>query len=374
MRRWRLRLGAAVLLLAAMAGPGEASAASLTSVFTPNCGAEFASAGFAEAGADGRTRGFVEVNGDGCDPDERVWFVEGAGRSWLEPEVTPYRGVVLAAAGDARGTWVLFQGLSGVFLGRRTGPGAYTRPQALSTFTRPQAALPSGDLMVSGGRWWAVWSEHVGPAGMPAQAELFEAGTLARAPVAKRPVTSHPHGDIEPSVMFDPDRGALTLAWVRRAPGALVSELRVAHARPGEPWSSRVVSRPGTLNLNPTLALSGDRDGEGVTLAWQQDLRVVLSVQGADPEVVSSAAGVRPHLTVAEGEVRVGWTEPGTRGRAVVAEPGGDGWAERVLAPELRTDQTLVGLTGTREGVGNAMVLTKRGELYAASTRNRATD
>lgn len=362
MRRWQLRLGLAALLLAGSAGPGQAAEPAFpTRIFTPACEVEFASAAV-DQGAAGDTRGFVERNGPGCDPDARVRYVEGSGARWAAPEVTPYRGMVLAAAADRGGTWLLFRAVSGIWLGRRTGPGVYTRPRQLSGFTGPQSIVHTGDLVARRGRWWAVWTEQVGPGADRARTELFEAGTLADEAVGRRPVTRHPWLDDEPSLALHPGSDRLTLAWVRRRPDAATSQLHVGRAAAGEPWTAAPVSRPGTLSLSPTVTAAAD----GAILVWRQGIDVMVATPvGSIPVRVPATPGILPTAAVTGEGLHLGWTVPGTRGRALVAARRDGRWVEHLVAPGLDAGQTLIGLTESGDGAVTALLLTEGGDLYA---------
>lgn len=369
MRRWRLRLLVSALLLAGLAGPGQAAERRplLHRVAWPDCRVAFASAAV-DQGAGGRLRGFVAHNGEGCDPDRRVRFVEGAGVRWAAPEVTPYRGVVLAAASDTGGTWLLYRAPGGIWLGRRTGPGVYTRPRRLALLPLPAASPPSGDLVAAGGRWWAVWSEPVAAGGGRLQSELFEAGTLRGEPVDRRPVTDHPASDEQPSLTLAPG-GGLRLAWVRRGQDATTSQVLLGERRAGGAWRSQVVSSPWTLNLSPTLSV----DRHGPTLAWQQDASMVVRTPtGPSPVRVSATPGVQPRLATGGGRLLLGWTQPGTPGRgAVVAERRAAGWLVHPAAPDLDARQELVGLASGPGGGATALLLTEQGALYAATLPGR---
>ena len=90
----------------------------------------------------------------------------------------PYTGRVLGVADDTTGTYALYSNQNGIWVGRRTTAGTFTKPVRVSTRGNGGAVLPQGDIVAQGGGYWAVWTEQVGPGGEFAQQEVFQAKTL----------------------------------------------------------------------------------------------------------------------------------------------------------------------------------------------------
>jgi hypothetical protein len=115
-----------------------------------------------EYGADGLFHGFTTERGQA----QTVLYLQGTGARWAR-SVSPYRGLVLAAAVDGGATYVMYEPPSGgLSLGVRTAAGKYLPARGLWT-------LPPGDplenrnvqlvytgarLFVHNGHWQAFWS------------------------------------------------------------------------------------------------------------------------------------------------------------------------------------------------------------------------
>jgi hypothetical protein len=97
-------------------------------------------------------------------------------------EDTPYRGFVVATAWDTTGTYLLYMDqFLNLRITKRQANGAYIQGRLLSSRTNVgiDGSTAQGDVVATGGRWWAVWREHVTPGG-------------ARAVTSTRPSCSRP--------------------------------------------------------------------------------------------------------------------------------------------------------------------------------------
>src|SRR6185503_16363217 len=136
------------------------------------------------------------------------------------------------------------------------------------------------DRGAENGRWWAVWTEQVGPGGEFAPQQLFQAKTYGTAADHQQiTFTASNVDNTEPSISLD-GNGAV-LAWTRRTapeqPGP--ADLWVA-TNANTAWSSRVFSSDGTDNRTADVKrisgftfLAFVRDGriveaENTTGAW----------------------------------------------------------------------------------------------------------
>src|SRR6266540_1312758 len=90
--------------------------------------------------------------------DDRIWYFQGAGGSWTRQR-SPYRGVLMAAASDGTGAYLMYRASDGVHLAKRTPGGTFTAGRLLSDTTNRFIA---GAVIATGGSWWAVWTEQTG--------------------------------------------------------------------------------------------------------------------------------------------------------------------------------------------------------------------
>jgi hypothetical protein len=262
-RHWR-RVGAVVLLAGLVAGaltalPVGASAAAPafgTPVTVVSAGCNFEDVtGDVVLSGDAITRGFVAFHGGGCPAEPSIRYFRQSGAGWTAI-TSPYRGRVMAVAADGIATWLLYANGGGVHLGLRTAVGGFAASRRLSPIGLGGAVFPTGDVVASAGRYWAVWSEQVGPGGEFAQQELFQALTLGQGHfhdgIARQRITVNSADDAEPSLTLDPavtgSAGRAVLVWAR-SDGAqgLVSRLRTASAAFDGRWTSRQWTPTGTF-------------------------------------------------------------------------------------------------------------------------------
>jgi hypothetical protein len=269
-RHWQ-RIGVVIGLTGLVAGallglPTVASAAppsfgAPVTVVSAGCNFDEVT-GDTKLSSDSVTRGFVSFLGGTCGQEPAIRYFRQSGSGW-SAATSPYRGRVLAVAADGISTWLLYANFGGIHLGRRTTAGGFAASQRLSTVGLSGAVNPTGDLVASGGRYWAVWSEQVGPGGEFAQTELFQALTLGQGHfhdgIARQRITSTTTSDdIEPSLTLDPrtsgDTARVIMVW-NRNDGAqgLVSTLRTASASFDGRWASRQWTPAGTFASSPDL-------------------------------------------------------------------------------------------------------------------------
>jgi hypothetical protein len=264
MVRQRRRIGAVTLLAGLVAGvlvaiPTGASAAAPafgTPVTVTAAGCNFDDVtGGATLSSDALTRGFVAFHGGSCGLEPAIRYFRQSGAGW-SVATSPYHGRVLAVAPDGIATWLLYANGSGIHLGRRTTAGGFAASAQLSPNGTGGAVFPTGDVVASGGRYWAVWTEQVGPGGEFAQQELFQALTLGQGHfhdgITRQRITNNSNDDAEPTLTLDPnhtgDNGRVVMVWTR-SDGAqgLSSVLRTASAAFDGSWTSRQWTPTGTF-------------------------------------------------------------------------------------------------------------------------------
>lgn len=260
----------------------------------------------AALGSDGRTRGFVTYNGSGC--PFQIWYFQGSGSSWTR-QLSPYRGVVLGVAVDGVDTYLLYAAEDGIRITKRTAAG-FTPGRRLSSTAALTGLVPRGDVIATGGTWWAVWSEQVGSGGEFAPQELFQAKTYGT-DLSRQRITFNPLWDSEPSLAKRPGGGAV-LAWERNdGPGGEVSDIRVATSANGT-WSSRAFATAGSQNTQPDVFTAGV-----VTyVTWIRDGRTVAADNASGvfrSHTFVTGASFRPRIAASLGRVFVIWTTPGNR-------------------------------------------------------------
>jgi hypothetical protein len=195
---------------------------------------------------------------------------------------------------------------SGIGVTKRTHAGAFAATRVLSTAAGHQVITPTADIGAEGGRWWAVWSEQVGPGGEFAPQQLFQAKTYGTAADHQQITFTGPDVDnAEPSISLD-GNGAV-LAWTRltapEMPGP--SDLWVA-TNANTAWTSRVFSDTGTFNGTADVK----RIAGFTFLAFVRDGRIVESenTTGAWTSHVFLTPGDRPRVGSTFGSQFVAWT------------------------------------------------------------------
>ena len=132
-------------------------------------------AGDAAIGSDGTVRGFMACTGNQYSPI--IFFERFATGSHLA-QASPFSGRVLAVAWDGiDATYVVYEQNSRLLIGKRVEHSGSYLPSTM--LAGPAGVVPfTAGLVASNNRWWAVWSEQVGPGGEFAHAQLFQRHTL----------------------------------------------------------------------------------------------------------------------------------------------------------------------------------------------------
>lgn len=276
-----------------------------TTVVAPPCSA---GAGRSDAAFGASTiRGFAGF--DAC--SRAIYYFQGGTQGYTRV-LSPYRGVVLGVDADETATYLVYLmtdaagNASGVGVTKRTHAGAFAATRVLSTAAGNQVITPTADIGAEGGRWWAVWTEQVGPGGEFAPQQLFQAKTYGTAADHQQiTFTGSAVDNTEPSVSLD--AAGAVLAWTRQTapemPGP--SDVRIA-TNPDTVWTSRVFSDAGTFNRTADVK----RIGGFTFVAFVRDGQVVESenTTGAWTSHVFLTPGDRPRVGSTFGSQFVVWT------------------------------------------------------------------
>jgi hypothetical protein len=303
----RLAIAGAVCL-AVLAFPSSALAAdSFTApatVVAPPC----ATHGTADGAFGGGTiRGFAGF--DAC--RRAIYYFQGGTQGYTRV-LSPYRGVVLGVDADETATYLVYLmtdavgNPSGIGVTKRTHAGVFFPTRVLSTAAGSQVTIPTADIGAEGGKWWAVWTEQVGPGGEFAPLQLFQAKTFGTPADHQQITVTGPDVDnTQPSISLD-TRGAV-MAWTRQtAPAADgPSDLWVA-TNPNTAWSSRVFSSLGTHNNSADVK----RVAGPTFLTWVRDGRIVEAenTTGTWTSHVFLTPGSEPRVGATSGSIFVVWT------------------------------------------------------------------
>jgi hypothetical protein len=231
-------------------------------------------------------------------------------------------------------------------------------------------------VVAVGGRWWAVWREHVAPGGSPGgeddQTDLFQAYSIGGTLHARQRITTNPRWDSMPTFAAMPGSTfPLTLIWSRGGsdlnPGQ--TDLRRALGSAGGSWSSSTFATLGTLNFWPDAQVAGTT----TYVAWLRDGRAVAADNGGGsfashtfrtPAILHGP----PAVAVSSGHVVVGWTAPTTTTfRAFVAERVGSTWTGTYASPASATRLQFLQGVVPRSGRTTAVILSFRSRLYATT-------
>ena len=334
-------LSLALLVAAAAPAPAVGAFGAPVTVVPSPCSFVFADAD-AALGSDGLTRGFVTYNGAGCPSD--IWYFQGSGSSWTRL-LSPYHGVVLGVAVDGVDTYLLYAASDGVRITKRTAAG-FTPGRPLSSFGLGGATEPRGDVIATGGTWWAVWSEPLG-GGEFGQQELFQAKTYGTDLNKQRITFVTNRDDTSPSLARRPGGGAV-LAWERNdGLRGEVADIKVATSADGA-WSSRDFATAGNLNTQPDVFTAG----VSTYVTWIRDGRAVEAdnTGGAfASHTFLTPASFRPRVAASSGKVFVAWTTEAPR--VLFAERAAGTWSGVFLSDPPRP-----GMAVTAPG-GKATVL-----------------
>lgn len=378
MARRLLPLVAALLLVGVLATPARAigSFGQPVTVDDPPCGFDAFNVDLARDAGE-VAHGFADLWSSNCNTGVRIDYFEGSGTTWTR-EATPYHGFAVAVAWDATGTYLLYVDIARLELRitKRLADGTYTGGRLLSTHVGPDGSLAEGDLVATGGQWWAVWREHVAPGGSAGdefdQTDLFQAYTLGGASHARRRITASPLWDSAPALARTPaSTFPLTLVWARGGsdfdPGQ--TDLRRALGNAGGTWSSAGFATLGTLNFWPDVQV----DGTTTYVTWNRDGRTVAADNrgGSFVSHTFNTPGIqsaRPRIAVSSGNPVVGWTAPaGPSFRAFVAKRVGSTWTGTYASPASATRLQFLEGVAPKGGKATAVILSFGSRLYATS-------
>jgi hypothetical protein len=365
-----------VLLLAVLAAPARAIGAfgPPVTIDDPTC--EFDAVNVDQAqDASGVTHGFSTLWGSDCNTTFAIRYFQGSGAGWTS-EATPYRGFVVAVAWDTTGTYLLYvDDHLNLRVTKRQSNGVYIQGRLLSTSVGPDGSLAQGDVVASGGRWWATWREHLAPGGGPGdefdQTDLFQAYTVGGTFVPRERVTTSPSWDSAPSLALTPATTfPVRLVWARGGSdfGGSETDLRRALGDQDGDWVSTTLATAGFLNFWPDVQMSGTT----TYVTWNRDGRTVQANNAtgtflSKTFLTPAAQDQRPRIVVAAGQVVVGWTTTSFPRTAFVAERVGTSWSGRVASPAgLTRLQLLTGVAGVG-GTATASIVSLGSRLYSAT-------
>jgi hypothetical protein len=295
-----------VLALSTPALAADAFTAPVT-VVAPSCG----TAGTSDAAFGGGTvRGFAGF--DAC--SHAIYYVQGGSQGYTRT-LSPYRGEVLGVDADETATYLVYRMVdaagdtTGVGVTKRSHGGVFSATRVLSTAAASQVTSPTADIGAEGGKWWAVWTEQVGPGGEFAPQQVFQAKTYGTPADHQQITFTAPDVDnTEPSVSLDA-KGAV-MAWTRQLQPAVPgpADLWVA-TNANTAWSSRNFSSTGTENRTADIK----RVGGFTFLAYVRDGRIVEAENstGAWTSHVFLTPGDRPRVGATYGSQFVAWTAAG---------------------------------------------------------------
>jgi hypothetical protein len=367
-RLFRLVPILAVVLLVVAAAPARAigSFGSPVSVYDPPCSFDSFSVDAAQD-TSGIAHGFAQLWGGTCGNNPPIHYFQGTGATWTQ-ETTPYHGSVMGVAWDTTGTYLLymdFRSSPEVRITKRLTDGTYTPGRLLST--SGASANPEGDVVATGGRWWAVWAEFTGA---PSQLDLFQAYTIGGSLHAHQRITSHPLWDGGPTLALTPGSiFPVTLIWVRgntEGESATQTELRRALGSADGSWSSSTLATAGFNNFWPDARVVGTT----TYLTWIRDGGAMVADNRSGGFVshrfrTPAIEHGRPRVGVSGGIVYAGWTTPVNR--TFVAARVGGVWSGAYASPAgLSRHQFLVGLA-PRAGRATALNLSVSSRLYATT-------
>jgi hypothetical protein len=372
-----LSLVAAVLLVGALAVPARAigSFGPPVSIWDPVCDFDAFNVDLVRDTSE-VAHGFADLWG--CPtPDFRIDYFEGSGATWTR-QATPYRGFVVAVAWDTTGTYLLYVDIARLELRitKRLTDGTYTGGRLLSTHVDFDGSSAQGDVVAVGGRWWAVWREHVAPGGIPGdefdQTELFQAYSIGGTLHGRQRITTNSQWDSAPTLAAMPGTTfPLTLVWARGGSdfGASAADLRRALGSAAGTWSSSTFATLGTLNFWPDAQVVGTT----TYVTWNRDGRAVAADNGGGSFVshtfnTPAIQHARSRIAVSAGTIVVGWTAPtATTFRAFVAERVGSTWTGTYASPSSATRLQFLQGVAPRSGRTTAVIVSFGSRLYATT-------
>jgi hypothetical protein len=317
----------------------------------------------------GIAHGFAQLQFGSCGDDPPIHYFEGTGATWTQ-ETTPYHGWVMGVAWDTTGTYLLYLDTrpgQGVRITKRLTNGTYTPGRLLSP-NWASALDTQGDVVATGGRWWAVWTEFAGT--NPPQLDLFQAYTIGGTIHGRQRITTHPLWDSSPKLALTPGSSfPLNLVWVRgntEGESATPTDLRRALGNAGGTWSSSTLATAGVNNFWPDIAVVGTT----TYLTWIRDGRAMFADNQSggfvshrfNTPVIEHGPS---HVAVSSGVVYGGWTA--RVNRTFVAARVGGVWTGAYASPAGASRlQFLVGLAPAA-GKVTALNISFTSRLYATT-------
>jgi hypothetical protein len=357
------RLVPAALAAFALLVPSVPPAAALgsfgpvTEVYDPDCRAADVS-GDAAVGSDGVVRGFTVSSGGSCPASPAIRYFELDGAD-VVLHTTSQRGDIVAVASDTTGVYLLYQAGDGSLrLIKRRSNGTMTTSRVLSRVA--EGGPVEGDLVASGGSWWAVWTEPRGHG-----VTLNQARTIGTDVKFQR-LANNGGLELSPSLALRPGN-QVAMAWSRAGSiDSLSVELWVASTDSTGRWRSRPFElaplQSGLAHLLPSIAAHGSE----TYLAWQANERIVVATNdgGTWRSKVFMTPGAAPSVSTSQGKVFVGFTSLNSPGRAFLAQRNAT-WTGAFVSPRTPYDQLMAGTFAARGKVTALMLSPTR--LYARS-------
>jgi hypothetical protein len=322
----------------------------------------------------GISHGFVNLWGSDCNATDVITYVQGRGTGWTRV-TSPYRGFPLATAWDSTGTYLLFVNRSDLSLriAKRTTGGTFGATRVLSDRVSSDGTLLSADLVASGGRWWAVWREHVTATGGEgdefAQTELFQAYTFGDGKLHPRErVTNRPEWDGAPSLAMSTTASGpgypIRMVWTRGESDfggtGTGTDIWIATAtKPGVWSSSKAMATLGTNNFWPDVVIAGSK----TFVTWNRDGRTLAAYDSGSSWVTKSflTLGIQhiaPRIDARDSTVAVAWTAvSGASYRTYLAELAGGTWTGSWASAPTAALQFLVAV-GTQGNKSRAFTFT----------------
>lgn len=312
-------------------------------------------AGDAAIGSDGTVRGFVTCTGNQYSPI--IFFEQNAGGTH-HAQPAPFSGRVLAVAWDGvDATYVVYEQNSRLLIGKRVEHSGSYLPSTFLAGTAGVVPFTAG-LVASNNRWWAVWSEQVGPGGEFAHTQLFQRHTLLGTGGRTQITTTAANvDDRQPVLTFYAKR--VTMVWTRITspdkPGP--SGLRLGRNF-GFGWQSFALTGVGPNNTQPDVIEYG-----GVAyVTWIRNGSIWYADNATGPFLSHqfAPAGFNPAVAVSGTNVFVSWTAEDPTSRVVLAQRANEVWTTASIAAAPSTSITVLA-QGTKARVvytsGSAVVL-----------------
>ena len=368
MARRTVLLLLSALLVCLMAAPAGAIGAfgPPVQILNPGCSFDFATGDVAQA-ADETAHGFVQFQGGAC-VNQVIHYFEGSGGTWTRQQ-SPYRGLVLAVAQDATGTYLLYFPTTSQTLRitKRLTDGTFTGGRQLSSTA---GAAPS-----SGGATWSPPAASGGrcgtrpsvPGGEFAQTELFQAFTIGGVSPTRQRITNNPLNDDQPSLALTPGGTfPLNLIWARNdGAQGLSSDLRRGLGNASGGWLSSNFATIGSNNLTPDVRVVGST----TYVTWWRDGRIVEADNGGGSFVshtFNTPGQPGPRIGFSAGNVSPAGPWPPCRPRRSWPSGSGGPGAAPGPPPIVPRDQVLLGIAPVA-GSATAINLSITSRLYATN-------